>query len=85
MGGVVIEHQVDVAWPQDGAVDAAQELQELPGAMAGQALADDHAGFDIERGEQRGGAMALVIVGHGGGAALLQRQPRLGPVQGLYL
>ncbi len=29
--------------------------------------------------------MALVIVGHCGGAAFLQRQARLGPVQRLYL
>jgi hypothetical protein len=39
----------------------------------------------IERCEQRGGAMALIVVGHGGGAALLERQPGLGPVECLNL
>ena len=53
--------------------------------MARQAFADDLAGFDVERGEQRGRAVALVIMGHGSGATLLERQSRLGPVECLNL
>jgi hypothetical protein len=49
------------ARPRHGAVDAAQEGQELPGPVPRHAVADDQARFDIERGEQRGGAMALLI------------------------
>jgi len=53
--------------------------------MAGHAIADDLTRFHIQRGEQRGRAMALVVMRHGGGAPLLQRQPGLGPVEGLDL
>jgi hypothetical protein len=50
-----------------------------------QALADHLAGEHVERGEQRGGAVALVVVSHRAGAALLHRQRRLGAVQRLGL
>ena len=40
---------------------------------------------NVKRGEQGGGAVALVIMGHGGAFARLQRQARLGAVQGLHL
>jgi hypothetical protein len=62
--------------------------------VAWQAFADDHAGLRIECGEQRGRAVALVIIGHhaegvfptrGGGAALPERQPGPGPVKRLNL
>ena len=49
------------------------------------ALADDRAVEHIQRREQRGRAIALVIVGHGAGAALLHRQPGLGAVERLDL
>ena len=42
------------------------------------AAAEHGAVEDVEGGEQRGRAVAFVIVGHGAGAALLQRQARLG-------
>ena len=64
VGGVVVEHQAHFARLWHHPVDAAQEPQELLGAVAGQASADDHAGLYIERREQRRRAMALVIVGH---------------------
>ena len=66
-----------VARLEDSAVDAAQKAQELPGPplvvcgqttagqwVARQAFADDHARLHIECCEQRGRAVALVIVGH---------------------
>ncbi len=53
--------------------------------MARLAFADDEAALHIERGKQRGRAVALVVVGHGAGAALLHRQARLGAVERLDL
>ena len=47
--------------------------------------ADDRAVEDVEGGEQGGGAVALVVVGHGAGAPLLHRQARLGAVERLDL
>ena len=54
-------------------------------AVALHVAADDRAVEHVERGEQRGGAVALVVVGHGAGAALLHRQARLGAVERLDL
>src|SRR3984893_7756155 len=62
-----------------------EEGQELVCPMANQTFADDFAGRDVERGKQRRGAVALIIMGHGSGAAFLQRQARLGPVECLNL
>jgi len=60
VGRVVVENQMDVARFLHGPVDATQETQELPGAVAWHAFPDDQARFDVQRGEERGGAMALV-------------------------
>ena len=54
-------------------------------AVPRQALPDDHAGEYVERGEQGGGAVALVVMGHGAGTSLLHGQARLGAVEGLDL
>jgi hypothetical protein len=64
-------------------VDLLEKPQEFPAAMAGHAIADDHAGEHVERREQRGSAVTLVIVGHRAGPALLHRQSRLGAVERL--
>jgi len=53
--------------------------------MTRHAVADDEARLHVERGEERSGAMTLVVMGHGGGAALLERQSGLGPIEGLDL
>ena len=53
--------------------------------MALIAVTDDGALQDVERGEQRGGAVALVVEGHGARLAALHRQARLGPVERLNL
>ena len=47
--------------------------------------ADDRAVEHVERGEQRGRAVAFVVVRHRPGATFLHRQPRLGAVEGLDL
>ena len=54
-------------------------------AMALHVAADDGAVEHVEGCEQRGGAVAFVVVGHRPGTALLHRQPRLGAVKGLDL
>src|SRR3954451_17963228 len=67
------------------ALDGVEEADELLVPVALHAAAEDGAVEDVEGGEQRGGAMALVVVGHGAGAALLQGQAGLGAVERLDL
>ena len=85
VGGIVVEHDVDVARLQNRAVDPAQESQELLRPVAWHAFPDDEARLHVQRGEERGGAVALVVVGHRGSAPFLERQPGLGPVERLDL
>ena len=54
-------------------------------AMAAHAFADDLARGDIERRKQSRGSVALVVVGHRAGAALLQRKSGLGAIERLDL
>ncbi len=49
------------------------------------AYADDRTGQHVQRGEQRGRAVALVVMGHRAVTARLHRQARLRTVQGLNL
>ena len=69
----------------DLAVDRAQEPQELLVAVARQAPADDLAGQHVQRGEQRRGAVALVVAGHRAGTTRLHRQRGLGAIKRLDL
>src|SRR5215472_19051063 len=46
--------------------------------MAAHALADNLAVEHIERGEQSGRAVALIVMGHGAATAALHRQPPAG-------
>ena len=66
-------------------LDGVEEADELLVAMALHVAADDGAVEDVEGGEQRRGAVALVVVGHRPGAARLHRQTRLGAVECLDL
>jgi len=85
MGCVIVEHEMHVAWLEHCTINAAQKSQKLPGSVARQAFAYGHARLDIECCEQRGRAMALVIVRHRGRATLLEWQSWLGPVKRLNL
>ena len=85
VGGVVVDDQVDVEPLRRLAVEPAQETEELLVPVPLHALADDRAVEHVERREQRRRAVALVIVGHGAGAALLYRQAGLGAVESLNL
>src|SRR6478672_281139 len=66
-------------------VDALEEPQEFPLPVSGHAFADDRAVKHIQGCEQRGCAMALVVVGHRTGTPLLHRQARLGTIESLDL
>ncbi len=85
VGGVVVDDQVEIQVLGRLAVDLVQEANELLVSVLPHALADDLAVEHVERREQGGGAVALVVVGHGAGSALLHRPARLGAVERLDL
>ena len=85
VGGVVVEDHVDHLARRHRPFDRVQEAQELLVAMTRHAAADDRAVEHVEGGEQRGRAVALVVVGHRAGLARLERQARLGAVERLDL
>ena len=60
------------------ALDGIEKADEFLVPVALHAAADDLAFEDIESGEQGGGAVALVVVGHRGAASFLYRQTGLG-------
>ena len=70
---------------RDFGLDGVEEADELLVAVALHVAADDGAVEHVEGGEQRGGAVAPVIMCHGAGTPLLHRQARLGAVEGLDL
>ena len=76
-----MDHLVGRHFTLDG-IEKADEFL-LPVAL--HAAPDDFAFQDIEGGEQGGGAVALVVVGHGGAASFLHRQTGLGAIRGLDL
>src|SRR6185503_12982438 len=69
VGGVVVDDQMQIEIRQGFLVDALEEPQEFPLPVSGHAFADDRAVKHIQGCEQRGCAMALVVVGHGTGTA----------------
>ena len=66
-------------------IDLLEKLQPLNMAVAWLALADDAPIQNIERGNQWGRSMALVVVRHGLDASTLERQARLCAVKRLHL
>src|SRR5215211_5173886 len=68
-----------------GTVFGVEEADELLMAMALHAAADDLAVDHVKSGEQRGRAVALVVVRHGAGSAALHRQAGLRAVERLDL
>ena len=59
VGRVVVHDDVDFETLGHAGLDVVQEPAELPAAVAAEVLADD---LDVEGGEQRGRAVALVVV-----------------------
>ena len=85
MGGIVVHDQVDIEIIWHIGLDLVEELAELGGAVPGIAFADDFAGGNIECGEQRCRAVALVVVGSFGDLAGAHREHRLAAIKRLYL
>lgn len=85
VGCVVVTHQMQCLLPGRFPVDLLQEIEPLDVAMTLLAGSDDLAIQGAQGSEQRGRAMALIVMGHGRGPALFQRQPGLGAVQRLNL
>ena len=63
VGGVVVGDQMDIEVRCDLPVDPVEESDELLVPVLLHALADHPAVEHVERGEQGGGAVALVVVG----------------------
>lgn len=85
VGALVVADQVYVEAGWDGLVDGDQELLELDRAVLTVQFADDRAVGGVERGEQAGDAVAVVVMGAAFGHAGHHRQDRLGAFQGLDL
>ncbi len=85
VGGVVVHDQVDVKVSRDIGLDLVEDLPELAGAVFRVAAADHCAGRHVQRGEQRRGAVADVVVRPPLRVAGHHRQQRLGAVERLDL
>src|SRR2546421_5463992 len=85
VGGIVVQHQMDGKLSRNGTIDLIQEFAELDGPMAWPALPDHRSRGDVQRSEQAGGAMALVIVSSTLRLAGQHRKNRLATAQRLNL
>ena len=81
--GVVVEDGVNLAAGRHRGLDGVEEADKLLVAVPLHVPADHGAVEHVQRGEERGGAVPLVVVGHRAGAALLHRQAGLGAVERL--
>ena len=62
VGPVVVHDDVDVEISRDVRLDEVEEFAELSGPMARETFADDLSRGDVEGREERGRAVALVVV-----------------------
>jgi hypothetical protein len=85
MGGVVIQDHMDQSADRNLGLDLVEEANELLVPVALHALPDDRAIEHVERRKKRGRSVALIVMCHGPGASLIDRQARLGAIQGLNL
>src|SRR5437868_5854630 len=85
MGAVIVHHQMQRHFAGELTIDTAEEAQKLLVTVTLIAIADDFAGEYIERRKQSRRAVSFVVVSHGATAPFLQRQSRLGTLQGLNL
>jgi len=85
VSAVVVADHVDVQRLRHRLVDRGQKLLELGRAVPAVQVADDGPVGDVERREQAGDAVALVVMGATLGHAGHHRQHRLGAVQRLDL
>src|SRR5712692_7504246 len=82
---IIVENDVDGLLGRHFRLDRVEETDELLMPMSLHAASDDLAFEHIEGGKERRGAVALVVVGHGTGPALLHGKFRLGTVERLDL
>lgn len=82
---VVIHDQMQLPGTLIFLVDFAQEFQKLLMPVPTITLARHLSCGDLQRGEERGGAVANVIVSLSAAAPLFHWQTRLSPIQGLDL
>ena len=85
VGRVVVEDHVDFLAGRDAALDLVEEADELLMAVALHVPADHGPVEHVQRREQRGRPIPLVVVRHAAGPALLHWQAWLGAVQRLDL
>ena len=85
VGGIVVKDDMDHLARRHLALDGIEKANELLMAMLLHALPHHLAIEDIERGEQGGGAVAFVVMGHGAPFAGLDRQAGLGAIERLDL
>lgn len=83
--GVVVANDMDVLLSRDTPADQVQETNPLLMAVLFHACANDFAIKGIHRSEQRGSAVAFVIVGHRLATPFLERQAWLSAIQCLNL
>ena len=85
VGGIVVGDGVDQLSRGHGALDRVEEADELLVPVLRHAAAQYGAVPDIERGEQGGDVVALVIMGHGAAFAGFEWEPGLGAIERLDL
>ena len=82
---VVVDDEVEFELGRVAPVESPQEGEELLVPVASVAFTDDGALEEVQRGEERGRPVALVVMGEGARAAPLHGQRRLRPVECLDL
>lgn len=79
------DDQMDVQVPRHTGVEVAQKREEFLMAMSSATLADNGPGRHVQGGEQRGGAVAHIVMRHALDIAQPHGQDRLRAIQGLDL
>ena len=85
VGGVVINHQMDVQFRRHIGLDVFEELQKFLMTVARLTPGQYLSRGKIQGGEQSGGAVADIVMSHPLHIAQPHGQHRLGAVQGLNL
>src|SRR5258708_38049276 len=85
VSGTVVDDQMQVEIGGGLLIDLLEKVEKLSMPMTRHASSDDLAVQHVQRCEQGRGAVALVVVAHGAGAALLHGQAGLGAIESLDL
>ena len=85
VGAIVVENEMHGEVGRHAGLDVAEKGEKLLMPVASLALREHFAGLNVQRGEERRGAMARVVVGDALHVAQAERQIGLGPLQRLNL